>query len=65
LFKKNDAILIFIGIVISAYMTILYNGIYEYMTNPKADIGAVAFAGLASLGVGAVLFYLFIRGKTK
>ncbi|MCH9657470.1 hypothetical protein K0U27_02035 [archaeon] len=65
LLKKGEAKLIFIGIVISAYMAMSYDIIRELIENPNADITAIAIAGIVSLGVGGGLFYLFVRGTIK
>lgn len=63
--KKEEAKLIFIGIVISAYMTISYDMASKLLIDPNTNTMPIAQAGLISLGVGALLFYLFVRGKIK
>ncbi|MCE9617941.1 MAG: hypothetical protein K8Q88_06235 [Nitrosarchaeum sp.] len=65
MFEKNDAILIFIGIVISAYMVISYDIARDWLEDPTTNIAPIAQAGMISLGVGSLIFYLCIRGKIK
>jgi hypothetical protein len=61
LFKKEEIKLIFIGIVISAYMAMSYDIVQALMINPYENILPKAVAGLVSMGVGGTIVYFFTR----
>ncbi|MCV0398533.1 MAG: hypothetical protein K5785_00905 [Nitrosarchaeum sp.] len=65
MFEKDTVILAFIGIVVTAYMVIFYDVSRDLLENPETDILPIAQAGMISLGVGSLVFYLFVRGKIK
>ena len=66
MFKREDVKLIAIGIVVSAYMTIVYDIVQEFAKTPidSNEIMIKAAAGLVSAGIGVVILYYLTSKKS-